>query len=114
MLFEVSVCLQSLDAIYLVAPTKDSIEKLIADFAHGRNQYKCAHVFFTEACPDQLFSTLTKSAIAKYIKTLKEINIAFTPYESQVGCIVLFISQMLVDMVLAGCERNKVHTLTVI
>uniref|UniRef100_F1L0Y2 Acetylcholine regulator unc-18 n=1 Tax=Ascaris suum TaxID=6253 RepID=F1L0Y2_ASCSU len=76
--------LTSLDAIYLIAPTKDSIDKLIADFAHGRNQYKCAHVFFTEACPDQLFSTLTKSNIAKYIKTLKEINIAFTPYESQV------------------------------
>lgn len=75
--------LTSLDAIYLIAPTKESIEKLIADFS-GRNQYKRAHVFFTEACPDQLFTTLTKSPVKNYIKTLKEINVAFTPYESQV------------------------------
>lgn len=74
----------SLDAIYLLAPTKDSVDRLIADFANGRKQYKCAHVFFTEACPDQLFSLLTKSSIARYVKTLKEVNIAFTPYESQV------------------------------
>uniref|UniRef100_A0A1I7X3U1 Uncharacterized protein n=1 Tax=Heterorhabditis bacteriophora TaxID=37862 RepID=A0A1I7X3U1_HETBA len=51
--------LPSLDAIYLIAPTQES------------------------ACPDQLFSTLSRSAAARYIKTLKEINIAFTPYESQ-------------------------------
>jgi syntaxin-binding protein 1 len=75
--------LPSLDAIYLIAPTKESVDKLIADFT-GRNQYKRAHVFFTEACPDQLFTTLTKSPVKSYIKTLKEINVAFTPYESQV------------------------------
>lgn len=40
--------LPSLDAIYLVAPTNDSVDKLIADFSHGQNQYKYAHVFFTE------------------------------------------------------------------
>lgn len=75
--------LPSLEAIYLISPTKDSIDRLIADYT-TRNQYRCAHVFFTEACNDILFSELSRSAAARHIKTLKEVNIAFTPYESQV------------------------------
>ncbi|CAI4232655.1 unnamed protein product [Auanema sp. JU1783] len=75
--------LPSLDAIYILAPTKSSIDALIQDYT-VRNQYRHAHVFFTEACPDQLMTQLGKSAAARFIKTLKEINVAFTPYESQV------------------------------
>ncbi|CAK5111667.1 unnamed protein product [Meloidogyne enterolobii] len=76
--------LPTIDAIYLISPTKESVDKLTQDFSGSHNLYKCAHVFFTEACPDQLFSTLSRSPAARHIKTLKEINIAFTPYESQV------------------------------
>lgn len=76
--------LPQLEAIYLIQPTKESITRFIDDFAHNNNNYKSAHLFFTEACNNDLFNMLAKSRAAKYVKTLKEINVAFLPYERQV------------------------------
>lgn len=36
------------------------------------------------AVPDRIFESLKRSNIVKYMKTCKEINIAFIPYEQQV------------------------------
>lgn len=76
--------LPQLEAIYIIQPTKDSITNFIDDFNSNNIKYRAAHVFFTEACNNELFNQLSKSKAAKYVKTLKEINVAFLPYERQV------------------------------
>ncbi|XP_051154367.1 protein ROP isoform X2 [Leptopilina boulardi] len=77
--------LPTMEAVYLITPSNSSVTKLIDDFSNpGRLQYKNAHVYFTEASPDNLINDIANAKITMYIKTLKEINIAFIPYEEQV------------------------------
>ena len=77
--------LQHLEAVYLVQPTEKSINGIINDFGiPTRTMYRAAHIFFTEACPDDCFNMLVNANVSKYVKALKEINIAFLPQESQV------------------------------
>ncbi|NP_999834.1 syntaxin binding protein 1 [Strongylocentrotus purpuratus] len=77
--------LKGLEGVYIIQPNEKNILQLIADFKDINSlQYKVAHIFFTETCEDALFGRLCKSPAQRFIKTLKEINVAFLPYESQV------------------------------
>jgi len=86
----------SMEAIYLISPTEESVNTLISDYKHtNRPQYKAAHVYFTQVIPDTLFKMISKSEAAKKIKSLVEVNISFNPYESQVFTLDASISESL-------------------
>ncbi|XP_073834796.1 protein ROP isoform X1 [Musca autumnalis] len=78
--------LPSMDAIYLITPSQDSVAGLIRDFENpARPMYRYAHVFFTEAVPDDIFEMIkAEKQLVSRIASFKEINIAFLAYESQV------------------------------
>lgn len=69
-------------AIYFMSPTVKCVDAFIDDFKL-KPKYKAAYVYFTDYCPDDLFSKM-KSYCAKYIRVCKEICMSFLPQEAQV------------------------------
>uniref|UniRef100_A0A8C7IZJ8 Syntaxin binding protein 2 n=1 Tax=Oncorhynchus kisutch TaxID=8019 RepID=A0A8C7IZJ8_ONCKI len=99
--------ISSLEAIYLISPSKkvrSSVHALINDFKEIAFTYKAAHIFFTDNCPDALFADIGRSRVARVIKTLKEINVAFLPYESQLS---VSLPHTLAEQIATLCDTLK-------
>ena len=39
---------QSLEAVYILMPTTENIQRIIRDFTPGNEKYSAAHLFFTD------------------------------------------------------------------
>ncbi|EJU03633.1 Sec1-like protein [Dacryopinax primogenitus] len=74
----------NLEAMYLVMPTTQNVERIINDFSSGKQQYAAAHLFFIEGLPEPLFQRLTASAAEPFLRQLVELSINFWPLEKQV------------------------------
>ncbi|KAI8339302.1 Sec1-like protein [Blakeslea trispora] len=78
----------SLEAIYFLTPCRESILRLVDDFAIKPPTYKAAHVYFTSGLSDEMFSDLNRrlktSGASEYISSLKELYVDFMVNESSV------------------------------
>jgi len=70
-------------ALYFLSPKEESVNALVEDWKAER-PYLHAHVFFTNRVTDSLLDYIGRSRCSKYLRTLKEINIDYFCFESQV------------------------------
>lgn len=74
----------SVEAIYLLAPTKLNINCMDVDFCNRPPKYKRCHVrFLPEPAPHVAEFFKTKRYVVQYLASVKEIPLAFIPKESQ-------------------------------
>ncbi|SCV00728.1 LAME_0G11628g1_1 [Lachancea meyersii CBS 8951] len=73
----------SVEAIYMLEPTKFNINCIDADFSNRPAKYKRAHIRFLPGFKDHLVRFFdSKRYLPQYISTLAEIQCAFVPKES--------------------------------
>ncbi|KAJ2904240.1 syntaxin binding protein 1, partial [Coemansia aciculifera] len=97
----------SVEALYFLTPSKQSVARLIGDFAPGvsmqhpagggrggfgaspaaanrQTKYRAAHVYFTSELSNSLLALVKNSGITPYIKALKEMCIEYDVNDSRV------------------------------
>jgi syntaxin-binding protein 1 len=91
----------SVDAIYLLTPTTQNVNRLVADFAQGRRTYRTAHLFFIDgmrsSCrdrqgltyrlgiDDQMADWLTNSIPPDVLKSFVELYCNFWRMSGVIG-----------------------------
>ncbi|KNC48746.1 syntaxin-binding protein 1 [Thecamonas trahens ATCC 50062] len=77
--------LRSMEALYMIAPTRSSVEAMLEDYASSKSRkYGDAHVYLIAHLPDDLMALIAASRLAKRIKTLKELPSEFLVPEANV------------------------------
>ncbi|KAJ7289107.1 Sec1-like snare protein [Mycena rebaudengoi] len=70
------------EAMYLLMPTSQNVERLIKDFS-GVRQYAKAHVFFIEGIEEPVLKRLMASPAEPYLEKLTELFVNFWAAEAQ-------------------------------
>ncbi|KAG6908968.1 hypothetical protein DXG01_002574 [Tephrocybe rancida] len=71
------------EAIYLLMPTSQNVDRIIKDFSSAAKQYAGAHLFFTEGLDEHLFERLTSSPAEPFLRGLREVFLNFWATEAQ-------------------------------
>ncbi|EPQ56577.1 Sec1-like snare protein [Gloeophyllum trabeum ATCC 11539] len=74
---------QTFEAMYLLMPTTQNVERIINDFSNGKQQYAGAHLFFIDGLPEHLFERLTSSPAEPHLRCLQDLYINFWAIEAQ-------------------------------
>ncbi|CAL1714155.1 unnamed protein product [Somion occarium] len=71
-----------LEAVYILMPTTQNVERIIRDYSNGRQQYAGAHLFFIDRLSEQLFDQLASSPAEPFLKGLQDLYLNFWAIES--------------------------------
>ncbi|KAI0079338.1 Sec1-like protein [Panus rudis PR-1116 ss-1] len=71
------------EAVYLLMPTTQNVDRIIRDFSNDRQQYAGAHLFFIDGLSEQLFERLTASPAEPFLKGLQDLYLNFWAIEAQ-------------------------------
>ncbi|RXK36602.1 syntaxin-binding protein 1 [Tremella mesenterica] len=75
---------QNLDALYILTPTSQNVERIIADFSGGRRTYKSAHLYFIDGIDDRLAQRLTSNLPGDILQAFVELYCNFWAFEDRV------------------------------
>ncbi|KAF8677405.1 STXBP unc-18 SEC1 family [Rhizoctonia solani] len=75
---------QSLEAMYLLMPTSQNVDRIIDDFSQGRKRYGGAHLFFIDGLPEPLLNHLVNSPAEPHLRTLQDLYVNFAALEQRI------------------------------